>query len=251
MISVVVPRPIAWVSTVAPDGTTNAAPFSYFQALSSVPPVVMIAVGRKREGVAKDTRTNIEATREFVVNVVSEESAARMVKTSVAYDHGVSEFDEVGLGAAPSVRVRPPRIAECAVALECRLDRVIEVGTTGVLVGEVVLFHLRDDVVGAGGTVDPVKLRPLGRLGGTGYMPLREVWDVTPEAGPATTASDLLDVWRELRAENVAMCRAAGGRGPGLPDPDALAAGAPPEGREATKRAILDEVRLRDRCARR
>jgi hypothetical protein len=110
-----------------------------------------------------------------------------MVETSVDHPPETSEVDVVGLARAASERVAPPRIEECAVALECRLDRVLEVGTSAVCIGEVVLFHVRDDVLadGEGGpTVDPARLRPVGRLGGTEYAPLREVWSITPLAGP-------------------------------------------------------------------
>jgi flavin reductase (DIM6/NTAB) family NADH-FMN oxidoreductase RutF len=207
MISIIVPRPIAWTSTISADGVLNAAPFSYFQALSSKPPMVMISVGKRRSGVAKDTRANIEATREFVVNLVSEGSGVRMVRTSVDYPPEVSEFAEAGLTAVPSEKVRPPRIAESAVALECRLDRVLEVGTSGICIGEVVAIHLRDDVLAADGTVDPWKLRPLGRLGGAAYAPLREVVEITTDGGARTAESDLLDLWRDLRLSTVSLAR--------------------------------------------
>jgi len=207
MISTIVPRPIAWTSTISPEGVPNAAPFSYFQALTSKPPMVMISVGARRSGEAKDTRRNIEATREFVVNVVSEDEALRMVRTSVDHPPEVSEFREVGLTPAPSVRVKPPRIAESAVALECRLDRVLELGKSGILIGEVLLFHLRDDVVLPDGTVDPWKLRPLGRLGGSAYAPLREVVEITTDGAGRVAESELLDLWRELRRSTVALAR--------------------------------------------
>jgi flavin reductase (DIM6/NTAB) family NADH-FMN oxidoreductase RutF len=196
MISCIVPRPIAWVSTVAPDGTLNAAPFSYFQALSSQPPTIMISVGRRRDGRPKDTRRNIEATGEFVVNVVGEDSGARMVMTSVGYEPDESEFEKVGLEPVPSVKVKPPRIAECAVALECRLDRVFEIGPSGIALGEIVLFHVRDDLLTDGKTVDPNKLRPLGRLGGSCYAPLREVLEITAQG---EVKGDVVAAWRHLR----------------------------------------------------
>ena len=113
MISVVVPRPIAWVSTRSESGVVNAAPFSYFQALSSRPPMIMIAIGNKRGGTVKDTRRNIEETGEFVVNVVSEDAGEAMVRTSQAFAYGVSEFDEVGITPVESEIVAPPRIGEC------------------------------------------------------------------------------------------------------------------------------------------
>jgi len=207
MISAIVPRPIAWTSTISPGGVLNAAPFSYFQALTSKPPMVMISVGARRGGEAKDTRANIEATREFVVNVVSEEHGGRMVRTSVDYPPDVSEFGETGLTPAASVRVRPPRIAESAVSMECRLDRVLDLGKSGILIGEVLLFHLRDDVLAPDGTVDPWKLRPLGRLGGSRYAPLREVVEITADGEGRTAESELLDLWCELRRSTIALAR--------------------------------------------
>jgi len=208
MISVVVPRPVAWVSTRGLDGSVNAAPFSYFQALSSRPPVVMISVGNRRDGTPKDTRRNIDETGEFVVGVVAEESAERMVRTSVDHPYGVSEFETAGLTALPSELVRPPRIAECAVSMECRLERALEVGRSRVFLGEVLLFHLRDDVLLGDGTADPARLRPLGRLGGACYAPLREVLSVTPEEGATTVESELLDHWSWVRERTIAIAKA-------------------------------------------
>jgi flavin reductase (DIM6/NTAB) family NADH-FMN oxidoreductase RutF len=207
MISIVVPRPIAWTSTISADGVLNAAPFSYFQALSSKPPVVMISVGRRKGGAPKDTRSNIEATREFVVNLVSEGSGVRMVRTSVDYPPEVSEFAEAGLTPVRSVKVKPPRIGESAVSLECRLDRILDVGTSGVCIGNVVAIHVKDDVLAADGTVDPWKLRPLARLGGTAYAPLREVAEITTDGGARTAESEMLDLWRDLRRATVALVR--------------------------------------------
>lgn len=207
MVSIIVPRPIAWTSTIGADGVLNAAPFSYFQALSSRPPMIMIAVGQRRGGAHKDTRANIEATKEFVVNVVSEDSAAAMVKCAVDHPPEVSEFDAVGLTPAPSVKVKPPRIAECAVAMECRLDRVLEIGSSGVIVGEVVLFHVRDDVANDDRTVDPVRLRPLGRMGGSTYAPLREVLEIASDGTAETIASEMMAFWRDLRQHTIRMVR--------------------------------------------
>jgi flavin reductase (DIM6/NTAB) family NADH-FMN oxidoreductase RutF/uncharacterized damage-inducible protein DinB len=207
MISVIVPRPIAWTSTMSADGVLNAAPFSYFQALSSRPPMIMIAVGQRRGGTLKDTRANIEATGEFVVNVVSEDSAAAMVKCSIDHPPEVSEFDTVGLTPVASVKVKPPRIAESAVAMECRLDRVLEIGSSGICIGEVVLFHVDDDVLNEDHTVDPLRLRPLGRMGGSSYLPLREVLEITQDGTAETTASEMLGFWIDLRQHTIRVVR--------------------------------------------
>ncbi|MDH3591235.1 MAG: flavin reductase family protein [Planctomycetota bacterium] len=190
MISTIVPRPIAWVSTLSKDGVANAAPFSYFQALGGKPPMLMIAVGRRRGGDSKDTAQNIADTGEFVVNVVSEDAGAAMVMTSVDYPPETSEFDEVGLEAAPSVIVKTPRIAQCKVAMECKLDRVLDLAGSAVCVGRIVLFHVADGLMDENGTVDPHKLRPLGRLGGSNYLPLRDVLAITQDGSVATVPGD-------------------------------------------------------------
>ena len=205
MTSVVVPRPIAWVSTMSSGGVLNAAPFSYFQALSSAPPMLMISVGRRPDGAPKDTRANIEATGEFVVNVVSEASASRMVRTAGAFDAEVSEFDAVGIEPAPSRMVKPPRIAESLVSMECRLDRVIEIGRSGVIFGEILCFHLDDKVVTADRTADARHLLPLGRLGGRQYSPLREVVEIDADGAVSTARSETLSLWGRLRDDTIDM----------------------------------------------
>lgn len=173
MISVVVPRPIAFVSTVGANGRFNVAPFSYFNAVSSEPPLVGIAISR-REGEPKDTLRNIRAIGDFVVNVVDEPLTERMVHTSGEWPADVDEFGITGLTPKPSDLIKAPRVAESPVSLECRLFREIELGNSVFVVGEVVRAHVRDDVL-TDGRVDPLKLRPVGRLGGDMYSPLREV----------------------------------------------------------------------------
>jgi len=169
MIGCVVPRPIGWISTVSGAGVTNAAPFSYFGGVSSDPPTISVSVGR-RNGVQKDTWLNIEQTGEFVVNVVTEALGAAMARTSGDFPSGVSEFKEAGLTAVPSLRVRPPRIGESPVQMECRAVKIIEVGRgpDGLILGEIVQFHMSESVL-TDGAVDPSKLHALGRLGGSLY----------------------------------------------------------------------------------
>jgi len=180
LISLVVPRPIALVSTRAADGTLNVAPFSYFMGVSSDPFVIAISVSQ-REGRPKDTAHNIEATGEFVVNAAGEANAAAINLTSGDWDPDVDEFALAGLTPAASVKVAPPRVAEAAYALECRLERTIVLGAaprqTSLILGEVVWMHVRDEVLEdprAGETplADPLKLRPLARLGRNLYSTL-------------------------------------------------------------------------------
>ena len=175
MISVIVPRPIAFVSTVSAAGRANVAPFSFFNGVSSQPPIVMLAVGgRKTE--PKDTWRNIEATGEFVVNVVVPEIVDAMVLSSGDYPPEVNEIELAGLTPIPSLRVKPPRIAESPVQMECRLEKLEEVAGTALILGRVLLYHVRDDLLEGGG-VDPSRLRPVARLGGELYSRLGEIFE--------------------------------------------------------------------------
>lgn len=173
LISAVVPRPIAFVSTIGADGVTNLAPFSYFNAVSSEPPLVAIAINDRTDD-PKDTLRNIRETGEFVVNVVSEPLLDAMVRTAGNWPRGTSEFGAAGLTPAPSERVRPPYVAESPLQLECRLHREVPLGGSYLVVGEVVFARVRDDVL-TEGRVDPAKLAPVGRLGGELYAPLGPV----------------------------------------------------------------------------
>ena len=175
LISAVVPRPIAWVSTRAGNGTTNLAPFSFFQAIGSDPPVVMISIAtEKRDGTTKDTLVNIRETGEFVVNLVSEEIAETMVRTSAELPHGESEIAAFGLTPIPAVAVAAPAVAEAKVGLECRLYRELPIGNAVAVFGEVLAAQVAEGLLDARGTIDPAALRPLGRLGGSLYLPFSE-----------------------------------------------------------------------------
>jgi flavin reductase (DIM6/NTAB) family NADH-FMN oxidoreductase RutF len=173
LISAVVPRPIAFVSTRAVDGTVNLAPFSYFNAISSTPPLVGISIV-DRPGDAKDTLLNIRETGELVVNLVCEPMLAAMAKTAGDWPRGTSEFEIAGLTPAPSERVSPPYVLESPLQLECRLHREIPLGNAFLVVGEVVLARVSDDAL-TEGRIDPMKLAPVGRLGGDFYSLMREV----------------------------------------------------------------------------
>jgi flavin reductase (DIM6/NTAB) family NADH-FMN oxidoreductase RutF len=174
LTSAVVPRPIAWVTTLdAATGVVNAAPFSWFQAVCADPPMVMLAIQRRADGSPKDTVRNIRATKEFVVNVSPKSLAREMVQTSGEYGPEVSELAEVGLAMAPSRKVRPPRIAASPVHLECRLHQEIPLGGAGgtsLLLGEVVHLAADDAVLDARGNVDPAKLAVVARMGGAEYV---------------------------------------------------------------------------------
>ncbi len=173
LISAVVPRPIAFVSTLGADGSTNLAPFSYFNAISSEPALIGIAIS-DRSGDQKDTLRNIRETQEFVVNVVNDAILDAMVQTAGEWPRGVSEFGPAKLTPAPSTLVAPPYVLESPLQLECRLHRELPLGNSIFLVGEVVFVRVRDDVM-TDGRIDPAKLAPVGRLGGELYAPLGEV----------------------------------------------------------------------------
>jgi len=183
LVGVILPRPIAFVSTISPDGVTNLAPFSFFTAVCPKPPVICFCNSiRVRDGSKKDTLRNVEATGEFVVNVVSEEFAQQMVVCSGDYPPDVSEFDVSGLTPIPSDLVKPPRVKESHVQMECRLLQVVTISTEpgggSLVMGEVLRFHVDDDIIDQG-KVDPDKLRPIGRMGGIEYVRTTDRFSMT------------------------------------------------------------------------
>lgn len=170
MIACLVPRPVAWTSTLASDGTPNLAPFSYFGGVCSQPPTVMVSVGRRRSGTRKDTATNLLATREAVIHIPDRAHAQQMVASSAEVGPEVDEFSLVGLTKVASERVKPWRVAEAPIALEVVLERHLEVGAgpVDVFLLRVLLFHL-DDALLVDGLPDAAKLLAVGRLGGELY----------------------------------------------------------------------------------
>jgi flavin reductase (DIM6/NTAB) family NADH-FMN oxidoreductase RutF len=164
LTAVVVPRPIALVTTVDAGGRLNAAPFSFFNAMGSDPPVVVLGIGDRERGVPKDTAANIRATGEFVVNIVVEAIAEQMNLTATDFPAGLNELTAVGLTTVPSVRVRPPRVAESPVNLECRELSTIEFGRNRIIVGQVLHLHANDDLLDSRGRVKPGALHAIGRM---------------------------------------------------------------------------------------
>jgi flavin reductase (DIM6/NTAB) family NADH-FMN oxidoreductase RutF len=179
---IVVPRPIAWVTTLSPGGGVNLAPFSAFTFVSNSPPMVGINVGRKA-GRRKDTGNNIHATGEFVVNIADETMIEPLHLSAIEYAPEVSEVDALGLAVAPSLAVATPRLAIAPVSLECRLHRAIAFGDTGseFMVGEVVVFHIRAGL-SRHGKIETAALRPICRIGGPNYAKLGEIVAMTPIA---------------------------------------------------------------------
>lgn len=173
LTGIVVPRPIGWVSTVDATGQRNLAPHSYFNLVSSEPPVVLFSsIGRK------DTLRNIEAVGEFVVNVVSHELVEPMNLTSADFPPEEDEFSWAELEAVASTTVAPPRVNLAKVALECQLVEVRRVGNGNVIFGRVVFVHI-DESVWRLGRVDPELLQPVGRLGGAAYATVKDVYKIS------------------------------------------------------------------------
>ena len=174
MIGSIIPRPIAFVSTQSNNGKNNVAPFSYFNGVCSKPPTIMFAPARRGwDGEEKDTLINIRDTEEFVVNIVSESFAERMVMCSTDFDSDVDEFEISGLTPTNSQKIKPPRVGESKVSFECKLNQIVEIGdgTAGsgfLVIGTIVLFHIDDDVYD-NGRILLDKLQPLGRLAGNWY----------------------------------------------------------------------------------
>lgn len=199
LTGVVVPRPIAFVSTRSTEGVVNLAPYSFFNAMSYNPPIVVFSSSRKAPGwqeKRKDTLTNIEETGEYVVNVVVDDIAAAMNATAAEYPSDVSEFDIAGLTEAPSELIKTPRVLESPVNMECRLVQVVELGEApqshGLVIGEIVRMHIRDDILydGPNGLrIDHAALRPTGRLAGNMYCHTDDVYElVRPNYQPQEQA---------------------------------------------------------------
>ena len=188
MVGVIVPRPIAFVSTISPAGIRNLAPFSFFTGISANPPVICFSpMIRGADGSRKDTLRNIEAVREFVVNVVSEELAEKMNICSTEFPPDVDEFELSGLTPIASDLVKPPRVRESHINMECRLLQIVDVSAKplggSIVLGEVLLFHI-DDALFENFKIDPDKLHPIGRMGGPTYTRTTDRFDmVRPKAG--------------------------------------------------------------------
>ena len=187
MIGAIVPRPIAFVSSLDARGMRNLAPFSFFTGVSADPPVILFCPVVRTEdtgrGLAahKDTLLNVIATREFVVNVVTEGIAEKMNLTSAQVPPDVDEFELAGLTPLPSELVKPPRVAESPVQMECRLRQIIEVSDRpsggSIVLGEVLRFHVNDALVENFG-IDPESLAAIGRMGGPTYVRTRDRFDL-------------------------------------------------------------------------
>lgn len=193
LTGLVVPRPIAFVTSLSSEGVLNAAPFSYFNVMGADPPVVVVGPGNRAPGEPKDTARNIADTRQFVVNLVDEALAERMNLAATGFPPETSEVDAIGLTTAPSVQVDVPWLTEAPASLECREVVTLTIRNTRVVVGEVVHVHIRDGLLDPERMyVDAEQLRLVGRMQGKHYTRTRDQFEL---------ARLTLDEWREREAD--------------------------------------------------
>lgn len=206
MIGTVVPRPIAWVTTISPDGVVNAAPYSFFNCLSADPPILALGVENKPGLSFKDTAYNIRHTEVFTVNIVDFANVEAMAATAAPFDPEVDELKMAGLTAIDGTMVACPRIAEAPVSFECRRHISIAVSSAReIILGRIEMAHVREDIIDLETYYsDSQKLDAIGRMGGDGYSMTRQVFDLpTPSVedvlahGPATLAKPALNGGRK------------------------------------------------------
>jgi flavin reductase (DIM6/NTAB) family NADH-FMN oxidoreductase RutF len=182
LIGVVTPRPIAWVTSIDEQGRVNLAPFSFFNAFGSNPPVVVFSPGLRRDGTKKDTLRNVEVIPECVIHAATAEMAAAVNLSSSELPYGQSEVDLTGLSLTPSLRVRPPRLVEAQVSMECAVRQIVPLGSApgagNLVIAEVLVLHVADGVLDAAGRIDPRKLRTIGRLGGDWYCHTSDLFEM-------------------------------------------------------------------------
>lgn len=163
LTNLIIPRPIAWVSSVSDAGVINLAPFSFFNAVGSEPVYVLMSIGHRDSGAPKDTARNIEKTGEFVINMVTEDLLGAMNISAADFPPDQSELVAAELQTAPSMVIKTPRLAQAQVSLECKLHQSQPLGTNTLLIGEVVMFHVADHLVGPRLHIND--FAPIGRLG--------------------------------------------------------------------------------------
>lgn len=176
----IVPRPIAWVSTVSKEGVYNLAPFSFFTVASRNPPTLCLSIGPgigEREGTMKDTLRNAMDTGELVINIVSHSLGQKMQESSGNFQSGVDEFLQVGVIPAESVGVHPPRVLEAPISMECVVSDIIPVGSDNLVLARLVYYHIKDEIYMEGNKVDLLKLEPIGRLAGS-YSKVNDIFEL-------------------------------------------------------------------------
>ena len=181
MVSLITPRPIAWVTSENKNGVVNLAPFSFFNGVCSDPPCLSVAIARNGDGSKKDTLRNIESAREFVVHIPHDALAESVNFTSAPFPPEVSEVSAAGLTTTPSTLVGPPRIVECLAAFECQLETLVAVGgehagSATLVIGRILCTHVDENLLDERLRIDVRKLRPVARLGGNQWSRLGEIF---------------------------------------------------------------------------
>ncbi|MCX5807476.1 MAG: flavin reductase family protein [Proteobacteria bacterium] len=182
--SCVVPRPIGWISTISPDGFHNLAPYSQFQNLTFDPPYVMFAANQNTRGTRKDSAINAEQTGDFVYNMATYELREAVNRSAAEVPPEIDEFEIAGLTKVPSVMVKPCRVAESPVQFECRYYQTIRLpgnglmGSVDIIIGRVVLIHIKDNAITPDGRIDILKIRPLARLGYYDYTTVDSIFEM-------------------------------------------------------------------------
>jgi flavin reductase (DIM6/NTAB) family NADH-FMN oxidoreductase RutF len=196
LLATVLPRPIAWITTKDASGAINAAPFSFFNVFGNDPATVGVGIGSKAPGQPKDTRANIRANEQFVVNLVPFSLAQEMRVTSIAFPRGVEEPKEAGLSLAPSERVTVPRIAQAPVSMECSFMQEVVLGSFSLVLGQILLVHVHDEAVidPARQYIDANKLDLIGRMEGAWYTKTTDRFEMPPIA---------LNDWKSQAAADV------------------------------------------------
>jgi flavin reductase (DIM6/NTAB) family NADH-FMN oxidoreductase RutF len=196
LLAIVLPRPIAWITTKDASGAINAAPFSFFNVFGNDPATVGVGIGSKAPGQPKDTRANIRANEQFVVNLVPFSLAQEMRVTSIAFPSGVEEPKEAGLSLAPSERVTVPRIAQAPVSMECSFMQEVVLGSFSLVLGQILLVHVHDEAVidPARQYIDATKLDLIGRMEGAWYTKTTDRFEMPPIA---------LNDWKSRAAADV------------------------------------------------
>ena len=184
LLATVLPRPIAWITTRDASGAINAAPFSFFNVFGNDPATVGIGIGSKGPREPKDTRANIRANEQFVVNLVPFSLAQEMRITSIAFPKGVEEAKEAKLSLAPSERVEVPRIAQAPVSMECTLMQEVRLGSFSLVLGQILLVHVHDEAVidRERQYIDAGKLDLIGRMEGAWYTKTTDRFEMPPIA---------------------------------------------------------------------
>ncbi len=181
LVGVALPRPIAFVSTIGEQGVYNLAPFSFFIPMSVKPAIVGLGIGRKKDGSKKDTLVNIELTKDYVINLVTERLAEPMNQSAGEYPPEVDEFKIAGLTPTRADLVKSPLVAESPVNMECRLLQILEYGEfpriNNFVIGEVIQVHVKDEFWGDG-EIQSSKLMAIGRMGGDLYCRTRDVFEM-------------------------------------------------------------------------